>query len=166
MTEKYGHLQTTVDINYAIIRRYVRTVVCDSFWIGDGEREYKEFYDPFEQDRRRVSLHNTVAAVFDIPRNLVSECRETVDDGNGGTTDIRSFYSRIAYRDDAIDRTVDRFIDRLVKAWHEFHEQGKYKDMVDFVADSVWVEKAAAEVNALEQFPDTGTYLKEEAVCE
>lgn len=154
MNDSDSILKEKVDANYTIIRAYVRDVVCDSFWVSDGERAVKEWYDPFERNERRVSLHNTIASVFNIPRNLVSECRETVDDGTGGSTDIRSFYALIAFRDDALDRTVDCFIDRLVKAWHEFHEQGMYKDMVEWVADKAWVEKTVNEINSIQVLPN------------
>lgn len=131
-------LRVVANNNYFIIKSYVGYVVKNTFW-GGGR------IDPFEADKIRASHHDTIAQAFALPRGVVTLCCESIEGANGKNADLYTFYKDT----NDMNETINRFIERIIKAWHEFHEQGLYRDMVEWIADSIWIEKAASEINAL-----------------
>ena len=129
--------------NYFVIKEYVRMVADPSFfgWGGLGTLEFDEI---------RVRRHNTIAIAFNLPRKLVSLCRDDIfDKQDNKSTDIFSYF----YKTKDLEETVKLFVSRLVKARYEFYIEGKHNEMVEKVTDTVWLEKAADEINSIQGLP-------------
>jgi len=113
---KTGHsdANTTANNNLASIVSYVKNI-CGIL--------FKETYiDAYELDELRRKNHNVIAAVFNIPRKLISYCTENLD----GSTDMWTVYHRKIRNmpsdkfDDALFETVEMFVKRIVELRYEF----------------------------------------------